>query len=108
MLRKSAKAKGRNLQKVVAEIIQKKFGLESRDVVSTPASVVGEDLLLSKKAKKAFPYSVEIKNQERLNIYKAIEQSKSNAGNRIPLVIFKRNRDEIYVCFELKRFLEMV
>ena len=108
MLRKSAKAKGRNLQKVVAEIIQKKFDLSDRDVVSTPASVTGEDLLLSKKAKKVFPWSVEVKNCERLNIWKAIEQANQNKEDREPVVVFKRNRSDIYACLRFSKFLKLI
>lgn len=108
MLRKSAKAKGRKLQSVVAELIQKKFKLESRDAVSTPASVTGEDIILSNKAKKVFPYSVEVKRVERLNIWSAIEQANGNSGDREPLVIFKRNRSDIYVCLKFTKFLELI
>jgi len=106
--RTSAKAKGRLLQKVVAELIRKRFNLEDRDVCSTPASVTGEDILLSEKAKKLFPYSVEVKNQERLSIWSAIEQANSNSNGREPIVVFKRNRSGIYVCLEFDKFLDMI
>ena len=108
MLRTSAKAKGSKFQRKIAEIIRNKFCLEERDVCSTPSSCVGEDILLSNKAKKVFPYSVEVKRVERLNIWSAIEQANGNSGDREPLVIFKRNRSDIYVCLKFTKFLELI
>ena len=39
----------------------------------------GEDILLSAQAIKHFPYSVEAKNQESIQIWKAIKQAEENA-----------------------------
>ena len=35
----------------------------------------GEDILLSPAARKLFPFSVECKNQEKLNIWSSLEQA---------------------------------
>ncbi len=40
----------------------------------------GEDIMLSAKARNMFPYSVECKNQETLNVWKAFEQAEHNSG----------------------------
>jgi len=105
---RSAKSKGRGFQKFVATKIRETFGLEERDVCSSPASVTGEDIILSERAKKVFPYSVEAKCSEQLNIWKAIEQSKSNSKGKEPLVIFKKNFNEPYVCIKLDSFLKLI
>tara|TARA_R110000765_G_scaffold136938_1_gene236334 strand:+ start:316 stop:657 length:342 start_codon:yes stop_codon:yes gene_type:complete len=105
----SAKAKGRNLQKNVRDLILEKFNqLEEDDVRSTSMGASGEDLLLSPAARKLFPFSVECKNQESLNIWSAIEQAENNSGNHTPLVIFKRNRTKTYAVLEFDKLLKLL
>ena len=68
----------------------------------------GEDVLLSPAARKLFPFSVECKNQEKLNIWSSLQQAEDNAGEHIPLVVFKRNRSKTYVAFELDKLMEVL
>ena len=68
----------------------------------------GEDIVLSPAAKKVIPYSFECKNQERLNLWKSLEQAESNCEDRQPALIFKRNRSKIYVAIEFDHFIEMI
>jgi len=109
MLPQSCKQKGRILQKIVRDIILENFkDLEEDDVRSTSMGAGGEDVLLSPKARKYFPFSVEAKNQESISIWKALKQAADNAGKHIPLLIFKRNRSKIYACLELKDLMELM
>lgn len=82
--------------------------LTDRDVRSQSMGVPGDDVVLSEKAAKLFPYSVECKNTEKLNIWKALEQSESNNRKLTPLLIFKRNRSKVYVTLELDDFMSMI
>ena len=102
------KSKGRQFQKEIAELLRLRFGLEERDIVSTPASVIGEDLLLSEKAKQVFPYSCELKRVESLNIWSAIRQAEDNCKDRVPLVIFKRNHSKVYCVIEFDKLLNLL
>ena len=45
----------------------------------------GEDIVLSPAAKRVIKYSFECKNQERLNLWKSLEQADSNCGDREPV-----------------------
>lgn len=45
---------------------------------------------------------VEAKHVERLNIWDALAQAERDAGDQIPIVIFKRNRSTMYVAFRLE------
>ena len=36
-----------------------------------------------------------------------IQQAEDNAGEHIPLVVFKRNRSKTYVAFELDKLMEI-
>lgn len=111
--RSSAKKKGRLFQKEIAEYLLNCYknvyeGLESRDIVSTPASVNGIDIILSDKAKTIIPFDCELKNQERLELWNSIKQCETNSDkNRIPLLIFKRNRSDVYACLKLKDLIKL-
>ena len=106
---RSAKNKGKRLQNQVRDLILEKFNsLESDDVRSITMGESGEDILLSPAARKLFPFSVECKNQEKLNIWKSLEQSETNSGKHTPIVIFKRNRTKTYVALEFKKLLELL
>ena len=68
----------------------------------------GEDILLSPAARKLFPFSVECKVQEKLNIWSSLEQAENNSGSHTPLLIFKRNRTKTYAVLELKDFIRLI
>ena len=106
---RSAKNKGKRLQNKIRDLILEKFDiLESDDVRSITMGDSGEDILLSPAARKVFPFSVECKNQEKLNIWSALEQAEENSGNHTPLVIFKRNRTNTYAVLEFDKLLELL
>ena len=109
MKSRSAKNKGKRLQNNVRDLILEKFNqLEPDDVRSITMGDSGEDILLSPAARRLFPFSVECKNQESLNIWSAIEQAENNSGNHIPLVIFKRNRTKTYAVLEFDKLLKLL
>ena len=68
----------------------------------------GEDIMLSAKARNMFPYSVECKNQESLNVWKAFEQAECNSGVYQPLLIIKRNRKEPLAVVEANHFMKLI
>lgn len=92
----SAKAKGRRLQQAVAKMIADAFpGLEPDDVRSAIMGETGTDIKLSPAARRRFPFAVECKAQERLDLRGAFDQAAKNAGELTPIVVHKRNRGEI-------------
>ena len=107
---RSAKNKGKRLQNTIRDLILEKFNskLEPDDVRSITMGDSGEDILLSPAARKLFPFSVECKNQEKLNIWGALEQAEENSGDHSPLVIFKRNRSKTYAVLEFDKLLELL
>ena len=109
MKSRSAKNKGKRLQNQVRDLLLEKFQqLEEDDVRSTTMGDSGEDILLSPAARKLFPFSVECKNQEKLNIWSSLEQAENNSGKLTPLLIFKRNRTKTYAVLEFERLLELL
>ena len=107
---RSAKNKGKRLQNKIRDLILEKFNniLERDDVRSITMGDSGEDILLSPAARRVFPFSVECKNQEKLNIWEALTQAEENSGNHTPLVIFKRNRSKTYAILEFKELLKLL
>ena len=106
---RSAKNKGKRLQNKIRDLILEKFDiLEPDDVRSITMGDSGEDILLSPAARKLFPFSVECKNQEKLNIWSSLEQAEINSDKHIPLVVFKRNSSKTYAVLEFEELLKLL
>lgn len=106
----SAKQKGRKLQQVVAKMFLNLFKgkLTEDDVKSTSMGVSGVDVQLSTKAKTLIPFDIECKCQEKINIWDSVKQCEANCkDDRIPLVVFKRNRSDIYCTLKFEDLLEL-
>ena len=108
MKTQSAKAKGRRLQQWFRDQLIEKLEVHPEDVESRSMGAGGEDLIMARAAREKFPYSVECKNQEKLNIWSALEQAENNSGSHTPLLIFKRNRTKTYAVLEFERLLELL
>ncbi|MBC8146609.1 MAG: hypothetical protein H8E98_01325, partial [Bacteroidetes bacterium] len=49
------------------------------------------------------------KKQEKLNIWKALKQAEEDCpDDKIPIVVFARNRTKDYVVIEMDEFLEIL
>jgi hypothetical protein len=107
---RSAKAKGRRFQSEVRDLILESFPvLEPDDVKGAIMGESGQDIQLSPAAQKLFPYAVECKNTEKLNIWSALDQAEKNAkANHVPILFFKRNRSKSYVSMEAEHFFELL
>ena len=101
----SAKAKGRNLQKKVREILIEKLDVHPEDIESRSMGAGGEDLIMARAAREKFPYSIECKNQEALNVWKSYEQAESNSGDYEPIVFIKRNNQKPLVLVDADYFV---
>ena len=110
MKTRSAKNKGKRLQNSVRDILLETFkeDLEPDDVKSAVMGDSGEDIQLSPAARKVIPYSIECKNQEKLNIWSSLEQAEDNSKESIPVLIFKRNRSKTYAVIEFKEFVKLI
>ena len=87
----SAKAKGRNFQKWVRDMLIEHRDVHPEDIESRSMGAGGEDLIMARDARKKFPFSIECKNVEKLNVYDAYDQACANAGNHTPDLFMKKN-----------------
>jgi len=109
MKTRSAKNKGKRLQNKVRDILLETFDtLEPDDIRSAVMGDSGEDIQLSPAARKLIPYSIECKNQEKLNIWSALEQAEDNSKDSTPVLIFKRNRSKTYAVLEIEEFIKLI
>ena len=106
---RSAKAKGRKLQQYVRDmlLLYSKRLLEQDDIRSTAMGQGGEDIQFSPAARKIYPYSIECKNVEKLNVWEAIQQAKDNSKGHTPMVVFKKNGESPFVAIPFTEFLRL-
>ena len=104
----SAKAKGRRLQQKFMELLIEKLDIDPEDIESRSMGAGGEDLIMSRAARHKFPYSVECKNQEKLNIWAAWDQANGNRGIYEPLVVIKKKGIRPLVVLDAENFLDMI
>ena len=110
MNNKSRKAKGRILQNLVRDKVQKLFpSLGKDDIRTSLMSEQGADVkLISLTARKLFPYDTETKNREE---YRAIYNHYKHAckhGNLEPLLVLKMNREKSLAVIDLDHFIELL
>jgi len=107
MKSQSCKSKGRNLQQWVREYLIEKLNIDSEDIESRSMGASGEDLIMSKSARKKFPFSIECKNTEKLNVWNAYEQAKKNAKEYEPIVIMKKNYKKPLIVIDAEYFISL-
>ena len=108
MKTQSRKAKGRRLQQQFMQLLIEKLDIDPEDIESRSMGAHGEDLIMSKAARNKFPYSIECKNQERMNIWSAWQQANENKGMYEPLVVIKKNGVRPLVLLDAENFLDMI
>tara|TARA_B100001989_G_scaffold90760_1_gene63186 strand:+ start:5061 stop:5414 length:354 start_codon:yes stop_codon:yes gene_type:complete len=101
----SAKAKGRRLQQWVREQLIEELKVHPEDVESRSMGAGGEDLIMARAAREKFPYSVECKNQEKVNIWESYSQAVENSKDYEPLVVVKRNNHKPLVLVDAEYFI---
>jgi|TARA_R110001592_G_scaffold28662_3_gene104877 hypothetical protein len=104
----SVKAKGRVLQKWVVDLLIESLSLDPMDVESRPMSSVGEDIIIGSESRRKFPLSIECKNQEKINVWKSMQQASTNTPkNCEPCLIIKRNHSKPLVVVDAEYFVSL-
>ena len=103
----SAKAKGRRLQQEFRKLLIEKLGIHPEDIESRSMGAGGEDLIMARAASPHFPYSIECKNVEKLNVWEAYKQAKENSKDYEPLVVMKKNNHKALVVLDAEHFVQI-
>tara|TARA_A100001011_G_scaffold365629_1_gene417456 strand:+ start:1979 stop:2362 length:384 start_codon:yes stop_codon:yes gene_type:complete len=103
----SAKAKGRRFQQWVRNKLIEILNIHPEDIESRSMGAGGEDLIMARAAREKFPYSVECKNQEKVNIWESYKQAVENSKDYEPILIIKRNNHKPLVLIDAEHFLKL-
>jgi len=107
MKTQSAKAKGRRLQQWVRDKLVEELDVHPEDIESRSMGAGGEDLIMARAAREKFPYSIECKNVEKLNVWEAYTQAESNSGDYEPIVVMKKNGKKPLVVVDAEYFVRL-
>ena len=107
MKTQSAKAKGRRLQQWVVKQLIETFDIHPEDIKSCSMGAGGEDVVMARAAREKFPYSVECKNVEKLNVWDAYDQAKANAKDYEPIVVMKKNGKKPLIVVDAEYFVKL-
>ena len=105
MKTQSAKAKGTRLQQWVRDLLIEKLNVHPEDVESRSMGAGGEDLIMARAAREKFPYSIECKNQEKVNVWESYSQAVENSKDYEPVVVIKRNNHKPLVVVDAEYFV---
>ena len=103
----SAKAKGRRLQQQFRDLLIEKLDIHPEDIESRSMGAGGEDLIMARAAREKFPFSIECKNVEKLNVWEAYSQAKENSKDYEPIVVMKKNNQKALVVLDAEKFVEI-
>ena len=107
MKTQSAKAKGRRLQQWMRELLIEELDVHPEDIESRSMGAGGEDLIMARAARESFPYSIECKNQEKINIWEAYKQAEDNSKDYEPVVVLKRNNQKPLILVDAEYFVNI-
>ena len=107
MKTQSAKAKGRRFQQWVRNLLIEELSVQPEDIEARSMGAGGEDLIMARAAREKFPYSIECKNQESLNVWKSYQQAESNSGDHEPILFIKRNNQKPLVVVDAEYFVRL-
>ena len=83
--------------------------LSDDDIRSTSMGAGGEDVQMSSAARRLIPFSFEAKNQERVNVWDAMDQCRANAPSNVdPVVVMKKNQQKPHVLVSWDCFKRLI
>ena len=98
--------KGKNYERKIAKILSDAFDCNVRRTPGSGNLDIKGDLRNLSGPLEGFVF--ELKKQEHLNIWKALEQTFLEAGHKIGVLIFSRNNERDYVCIDLQDFIAIL
>ena len=104
----NANKKGKRFELQVAKYLSKEFETLIRRTPNSGGLSIKGDIMATQGILSEFNW--ECKNQEKLNIWKALEQSRNDCigSHKEPLVVFTKNFEKDYVALELKDFVQIL
>ena len=109
MKQTSRRAKGKKLQRILRDKLLKAFPhLHQGDIRVAKTGENGEDLKLSRIARRLIPYQWECKNQQKFKtIYSFWDQSVRH-GKYEPVLVVKQNSRRSLAVIDLDQFIDLI
>jgi len=109
MKQTSRRAKGKKLQKILRDKLLKAFPhLHQIDIRVAKVGQQGEDIKVSRIARRLIPYQWECKNQQKFKtIYSFWDQSVRH-GKYEPVLVVKQNSRRSLAVIDLDQFIDLI
>ena len=109
MKQKSRRAKGKKLQRILREKLLSAFShLHPGDIRIAKTGENGEDLKLSRIAKRLIPYQFECKNQEKFKTLYSFYSQACKHGRYEPVLVVKQNSRRSLAVIDLDQFIDLI
>ncbi len=103
----NAQQKGKRFELQIAKLLNEKFGANVKRTPNSGGLSIKGDIMDTQGILSEFHF--ELKNQEKLNIWKALQQARNDKRiGKIPLVIFTKNHEKDYAALELDDLLNLI
>ena len=104
----NSQKKGKRFELQVAKYLSKEFETSIRRTPNSGGLSIKGDIMATQGILSE--YNWECKNQEKLNIWKALEQSRNDClgSHKEPLVVFTKNHHRDFVALELEDFVQLL
>ena len=101
--------KGKKLQRILKDKLLKAFThLHPADIRVARSGENGEDLKLSRIARRWIPYQFECKNQEKFKILYSFYDQGAKHGKHEPALIVKQNTRRALAVIDLDQFIDLI
>tara|TARA_Y100001951_G_C11176783_1_gene203570 strand:+ start:153 stop:485 length:333 start_codon:yes stop_codon:yes gene_type:complete len=109
MKQQSRRAKGKKLQRIVRDKLLNAFPhLHNADIRVARIGENGEDLKLSRIARRLIPYQWECKNQEKFKTLYSFYSQACKHGKYEPVLIVKQNTRRALAVIDLDQFIDLI
>ncbi len=95
----NSKRKGKRGE-IEAVNLLKEYGYDARRSQQYKGTKDSPDIISN------FPFYIEVKNKQNLNLYDAVKKTKEDSKESLICIIHKKNNEEFLITFSLKDFLK--
>jgi len=109
MKQRSRRAKGKKLQRIVRDKLLKALPhLHPVDIRVAKTGENGEDIKLSRIARRLIPYQFEAKSQQKFKVLYSFYDQAGRHGKHEPALIIKQNTRRALAVIDLDQFIDLI
>ena len=109
MKQRSRRAKGKKLQRILRDKLLKAFPhLHSVDIRVAKTGENGEDLKLSRIARRLIPFQFEAKSQQKFKVLYSFFDQAGRHGKYEPILVVKQNSRRALAVIDLDQFIDLI